>query len=229
MTTCNSHLWLCFPFFSNFVQAGLVIEEKYTCASQCDAVCCSVLQCVAVCCSVLQCGDRGRTHFCVAVCCSVLQCVAVCCSVLQCVLHYVAVCCSMCCSTLQCVAVCCSVLQCHGTFVLQVAVMALSCCRLQCVAVCRSVLLSSVVAARLILRSLLRGQTVRGLTTQKNPAKNPATLEQPRKEPCNTGATPQRTLQHWSNPASMGTGQLCVARKFGHRAVRGQMALEAHV
>ena len=138
---------------------------------------CSVLQCVSVCCSVLQCGDRGRTHFCVAVCCSVLQCVAVCCSVLQCVLHYVAVCCSMCCSTLQCVAVCCSVLQCHGTFVLQVAVMALSCCRLQCVAVCRSVLLSSVVAARLILRSLLRGQTVRGLTTQKNPA----TLEQPRK------------------------------------------------
>ena len=33
-------------------------------ASQCVAVCCSVLQCVAVCCNVLQC---------VVVCCSVLQ------------------------------------------------------------------------------------------------------------------------------------------------------------
>ena len=35
--------------------------------------------------------------------------------------------------------------------------------------------------ARLILRSLLRGQTLRGLTQQDNPTKNPATLEEPRK------------------------------------------------
>ena len=36
--------------------------------------------------------------------------------------------------------------------------------------------------ARLILRSLLRGQTLRGLTLQNNPAKNPATLDEHRKD-----------------------------------------------
>jgi len=36
--------------------------------------------------------------------------------------------------------------------------------------------------ARHILRTLLQGQTLRGLNPQKNPAKKPATLEEPHKD-----------------------------------------------
>jgi len=61
--------------------------------------------------------------------------------------------------------------------------------------------------ARLMLRSLLRGQTLRGLTPQNNPARTPQ-LEEPRKD---------------------GQCQLCSVKRFGHRAGRSQMALEAHV
>jgi len=59
---------------------------------------------------------------------------------------------------------------------------------------------SSYSAARLILRSLLRGHTLRGLTAQNNPHKYFR----------NTGGTLQRF-------------QLCSVRRFGHRAVRSQM------
>ena len=92
-------------------------------ATQCVAVCCSVLQCSAVCVSVLQCVVVCYSVLqCAVVCCSVLQCVAVCCSVLQCS--------AVCCSVLQCAVVCCSVLQC-----------AVVCCSmLYCAVVCCSVL-----------------------------------------------------------------------------------------
>ena len=64
--------------------------------------------------------------------------------------------------------------------------------------------------ARLILRSLLRGQTLRGLTLQNNPA----SLRTPQ-EPRN---------RDWRNPAKMDKCQLCSVRRFGHRAVGGQMS-----
>jgi len=56
---------------------------------------------------------------------------------------------------------------------------------------------------RLIVPSLLRGQTLRGLTPQKMPANNLATLEECRKDD---------------------RGQLCSVRRCGHRAARCQMA-----
>ena len=34
--------------------------------------------------------------------------------------------------------------------------------------------------------------------------------------------TPQRTLQHWTNPAKMDKSQLCSVRRFGHRAVEAR-------
>jgi len=144
-------------------------------------LCCSVLQCVAVCCSVLQC---------------VAVCVALCCSMLQYVLQYVTVCCSV----LQCVAVSwhfrvagCS----HGTFVLQVAV----CCSVsQCVALERS-------RSSTYFAESFAGSNCARFDHAKEPCK----------EPCNTGATPQRTLQHWSNPAK-NPATLEQPRKYGHRS-----------
>jgi len=59
--------------------------------------------------------------------------------------------------------------------------------------------------ARLILRSLLWSQTLRGLNPQNNPARTP---QEPR---------------NWRNPEKMDKCQLCSVRKFGHRAGRSQM------
>jgi len=128
-----------------------VLCQSRSCASQCVAVCCSVLQCVAVCCSVLQCVVVcfGVLQCCVAECYSVLQRVAACsCNVLQPSQHSIFAkcndssrnhklnessrvnqcvrCVAVFCSVLQCVTECWSVLQC----------VAVCCSVLQCVAVC---------------------------------------------------------------------------------------------
>ena len=63
-------------------------------------------------------------------------------------------------------------------------------------------------AALQILRSFLRGQTLRGFNPQKNPAKDLASTV---------------LHLHWRNPAKMVKGQEFCSRRFGHRSVRSQM------